>query len=81
MMNACTLLTSRGRLKVIHPDSGCMSKYSRSLGFEAAVKLYTTAPLLSASSSEADTLRMFVPTFVSCFTFSIYFCAKKRQNA
>ena len=32
------------------------------------------APLLSASSSEAETLKMLVMMFVSCFTFSTYFC-------
>lgn len=32
------------------------------------------APLLSASSSDADTLNIFVPILASCFTFSTYFC-------
>lgn len=68
-----SLLTSRGRLRKIQPDSGWMSKYLRSSLWKGAARLYLMAPLLSASSSEAETLKMFVPMFVSCFTFSMYF--------
>lgn len=44
-----------------------------SCGLYGAEIEYTIAPLLSASSSEADTRRIFVPMLASCFTFSIYF--------
>ena len=68
------LLTSSGRFRKIQPDSGWMSKYLRSSLWKGAAKLYLIAPLLSASSSEAETLKMLVPMFVSCLTFSMYFC-------
>ena len=67
------LLTSSGRFRKIQPDSGWMSKYLRSSLWKGAAKLYLIAPLLSASSSEAETLKMLVPMFVSCLTFSMYF--------
>ena len=67
------LLTSSGRFRKIQPDSGWMSKYLRSSRWKGAAKLYLMAPLLSASSSEAETLSMLVPMFVSCLTFSMYF--------
>lgn len=67
------ILTSSGFLSTIQPDSGWISKYSRSREFDGALRLYTMAPLLSASSSDADTRRMLVPILASCFTFSTYF--------
>ena len=70
-------LTSKGFFNTIHPDSAWISKYSRSLGFTGAVRLYTMAPLLSASSSDAETRKMFVPILASCFTFSTYFYKKE----
>lgn len=66
-------LTSNGFFNTIHPDSGWISKYSISCGLYGADMLYTIAPLLSASSSEAETRRILVPILASCFTFSIYF--------
>lgn len=66
-------LTSSGFFSTIQPDSGWISKYSRSFGLWGALRVYTMAPLLSASSSEADTRRMLVPMLASCLTFSTYF--------
>ena len=58
-------LTSSGRLRKIQPDSGWISKYLRSSRWKGAARLYRMAPLLSASSSDAETRKMLVPMFVS----------------
>ena len=70
------ILTSRGFFNTIQPDSGWISKYSRFCLFVVELSEYTIAPLLSASSSDADTLNMFVPMLASCFTFSTYLCKR-----
>lgn len=68
------ILTSSGFFSTIQPDSGWISKYSKPFSSLGALSEYTIAPLLSASSSDAETRRMFVPMLASCFTFSTYFC-------
>lgn len=74
------ILTSRGFFKTIQPDSGWISKYSSPWSLFGELNEYVIAPLLSASSSDADTLRMFVPILASCFTFSTYRCKQRRQR-
>lgn len=67
------ILTSSGFFSTIQPDSGWISKYSKPFSSLGALREYTIAPLLSASSSDAETRRMFVPMLASCLTFSTYF--------